>query len=102
MQSINGFVKLIVAPEGDDRILGARGIGEGVDVIAGEIAVMIENDLPFSYLLKTIHAHPSLSESLQGAAMIIAGEKPSYQQGEELAYSNATGSWVAMGPITAP
>lgn len=102
MQSINGFVKLIVAPEGDDRILGARGIGEGVDVIAGEIAVMIENDLPYSYLLKTIHAHPSLSESLQGAAMIIAGEKPCYQQGEELAYSNATGSWVAQAPITLP
>jgi dihydrolipoamide dehydrogenase len=98
MQSTNGFVKLVVAPEGDDRILGARGVGEGVDVIAGEVSVMIENNLPYHYLLRTIHAHPSLSESLQGAAMIIAGEKPAYRDGEELAFSSATGAWQVVSP----
>ncbi len=84
MSSIDGFVKLIVGPPGDDRILGARAVGEGVDVIVGQVSVMIEHGLPYTHLLHAIHAHPSLCESLQGAAMILAGEKPPYLPGEEL------------------
>jgi hypothetical protein len=45
---------------------------------------MIEHGLPYTHLLHAIHAHPSLCESLQGAAMILAGEKPPYLPGEEL------------------
>jgi dihydrolipoamide dehydrogenase len=77
-RATDGFVKLIVGPEGDDRVLGARGVGVGVDVICGEASVMIEHGLPYTYLLDSIHAHPSMSESLQGAALIISGELPEY------------------------
>ena len=78
MQAPEGFVKLIVAPAPSDLVLGARGVGAGVDVICGEVSVMIEHELPYTYLLDSIHAHPSMSESLQGAALIISGERPDY------------------------
>jgi dihydrolipoamide dehydrogenase len=83
MQATQGFVKLVVAPAPDDTVLGARGVGAGVDVICGEVSVMIEHQLPYTYLLDSIHAHPSMSESLQGAALIISGEKPDYHVFDE-------------------
>lgn len=97
MQSTEGFVKLIVGPPGDDRVLGARGIGEGVDVIVGQVAVMIEHGLPYTHLLNSIHAHPCLSESLKGAALMISGDLPPYISGEEKASFTPTGTWRTMG-----
>ncbi|MAG35111.1 MAG: hypothetical protein CL878_02530 [Dehalococcoidia bacterium] len=73
MRSFDGYVKLIVGPPGDDRILGVRAVGAQADSVIGESAVMIDNGIPYTYLLDSIHAHPSLTESLQNAARIIAG-----------------------------
>ena len=73
MRYYEGFVKLIVGPEGDDRILGVRAIGPMADSIIGEVSVLIEHEIPYTKLLNSIHAHPSLSESLLNAARIIDG-----------------------------
>ena len=73
MRSFDGYVKLVVGPPGDDRILGVRAVGAQADSVIGEAAVMIDNEIPYTYLLDSIHAHPSLTESLQNAARIIAG-----------------------------
>jgi dihydrolipoamide dehydrogenase len=76
MRSFEGFVKLVVAPAGDDRILGVRAIGEQADNVIGTIAVLIDNGIPYTYLLDALQAHPSLGESLQNAARVIAGFLP--------------------------
>jgi dihydrolipoamide dehydrogenase len=76
MQSHEGFLKLIVGPKGDDRILGVRAIGTEADNVIGEAAVLIDKNVPYTYLLDCIHAHPSLAESLQNAARIIARTLP--------------------------
>lgn len=76
MQSHEGFLKLIVGPQGDDRILGVRAIGTQADNVIGEVAVLIDKKVPYTYLLDCIHAHPSLAESLQNAARVIAGVLP--------------------------
>jgi dihydrolipoamide dehydrogenase len=76
MQSHEGFLKLIVGPNGDDRILGVRSIGTEADNVIGEAAVLIDKNVPYTYLLDCIHAHPSLAESLQNAARIIARTLP--------------------------
>ncbi len=81
--SCHGFVKLVVGPEGDDRVLGVRAVGDGVDTVVGEASLLIEHDLPYTHLLNTLHAHPSLSESLQGAARMIANHAVPYHDGEE-------------------
>ncbi len=84
-----GFVKLIVGPEGDDRILGIRAIGAGSDTIIGAASIMIERELPYTYLLESIFPHPSLLECLKGAAHIIAGDRLQYEEGEELTLAQA-------------
>lgn len=73
MRYYEGFVKLIVGPKGDDRILGLRAIGPMADSLIGEVSVLIEHEIPYTHLLDSIHAHPSLSESLLNAARMIEG-----------------------------
>ena len=86
-----GFVKLIVGPPDDDRILGVRAVGPNADAIVGAAAIMIERNLPYTYILESIFAHPSLLECLQGAAHIIAGDALQYEAGEELTIAQALG-----------
>lgn len=76
MRSFEGFVKLVVGPKGDDRILGVRAIGEQADNVIGTVAVLIDNGIPYTYLIDALQAHPSLGESLQNAARVIAGWLP--------------------------
>lgn len=76
MRSFAGFVKLIVGPEGDDRILGVRACGPQADSLIGEVSLCIQHKLPYTYLMDAIHAHPSLSESLHNAARMLAGLYP--------------------------
>ena len=76
MHAHEGFLKLIVGPPGDDRILGVRVIGGQADTVVGEASVLIDNKVPYTYLLEATHAHPSLAESLGNAARIIAGILP--------------------------
>jgi dihydrolipoamide dehydrogenase len=88
MQPPLGFVKLIVAPEGDDRILGVRVVGREADALATTASIMIERHLPYTYLIDSILPHPSLMECLKGAAHIVAGNALAYEQGEEFSYSH--------------
>jgi len=76
MPSHEGFLKLIVGPPEDNRILGVRAIGSQADNVIGEASVLIDNNVPYTYLLESTHAHPSLAESLQNAARVIAGILP--------------------------
>ena len=84
-----GFVKLIVGPPGDDRILGVRAVGPNADAIVGAAAIMIERNLPYNYILESVFPHPSLLECLKGAAHIIAGDALQYEEGEELTIAQA-------------
>ncbi|MFP8878667.1 MAG: NAD(P)/FAD-dependent oxidoreductase [Myxococcota bacterium] len=84
-----GFVKLIVGPPGDDRILGVRAVGPNADAIVGAAAIMIERELPYTYILESIFPHPSLLECLKGTAHIIAGDALQYEEGEELTLAQA-------------
>ena len=86
-----GFVKLIVGPSGDDRILGVRAVGPHADTIVGAAAIMIERKLPYTYILESIFPHPSLLECLKGSAQIIAGDLHQYEEGEELTIAQALG-----------
>ncbi len=88
MQPPLGFVKLIVAPEGDDRILGIRVVGREADALVSTASIMIDRKLPYTYLIDSILPHPSLMECLKGAANIVAGNALAYEQGEEFSYSD--------------
>lgn len=91
MQPPAGFLKLVVGPEGDDRILGVRVIGREADALVTAVSILIERQLPYTYLLDSILPHPSLMECLQGAAHIVAGDALAYEQGEEFSYDDLLG-----------
>jgi dihydrolipoamide dehydrogenase len=91
MQPPLGFVKLIVGPDGDDRILGVRAIGRDADGLVAAASIMIEQGLSYDYLIRSILPHPSLMECLQGAAHIIAGDALAYEEGEEYGVERGAG-----------
>lgn len=64
---ITGFVK-VVAEKNSGRIVGAQGIGHHVAALAAEGALTIQQGLSIEAFSKTIHPHPTLSESLHEAA----------------------------------
>ena len=49
---------------------------------------MIDQALPYTYIVDSMMPHPSLMECLQGAAHIIAGNALSYEEGEEFHFDN--------------
>ncbi len=62
-----GFVKVVAEKEGG-RIVGVQGVGHHVTALAAEAVLAIQHGLTIEAFCKTIHPHPTLSESLHEAA----------------------------------
>ncbi|MCK5327355.1 MAG: dihydrolipoyl dehydrogenase, partial [Candidatus Latescibacteria bacterium] len=62
-----GFVK-VVAEKESGRIVGVQGIGHHVTALAAEAVLAIQQGTTVEAFGKTIHPHPTLSESLHEAA----------------------------------
>ncbi len=65
----DGFVKAII-DEKYGEILGVHMIGPEVTELLGEVCVAMKNEVTYKDLIKTIHPHPTLSESI----MEVMGE----------------------------
>jgi dihydrolipoamide dehydrogenase len=63
----DGLTKLLVEPQ-SGRVLGAGVVGPGAGELIAEAALAIEAALTAEDLALTIHAHPTLGESLMEAA----------------------------------
>ena len=68
-----GMVKLIT-DAGSGAILGAHIIGHGATELIAELGVVKSWGMPVDKVAHTIHAHPTLSESLMEAALSVTGE----------------------------
>ncbi|MCH2416424.1 MAG: dihydrolipoyl dehydrogenase [Acidimicrobiales bacterium] len=68
----SGFVNLVADEEG--TIVGFQAIGKHVAELAGEPALAIETATSIDDLIGTIHAHPTMSETISEAALGVAGE----------------------------
>jgi len=66
MNHTEGFVKLISGEAG--TLVGAQILGAHASDLIHEITLAISNGLSVSDITKTIHAHPTLSESIAEAA----------------------------------
>jgi len=64
----DGFVR-IVHDRGTGLVLGVQAVGAGVSELAGEFALAIEMAATLTDLAATIHAHPTLGETVQEAAL---------------------------------
>ena len=68
----SGFVNLVADEEGTS--VGFQAIGQHVAELAGEAALAIETATSIDDLIGTIHAHPTMSETISEAALGVAGE----------------------------
>jgi dihydrolipoamide dehydrogenase len=69
----NGFVKLIADP-GTDQLLGAQAVGSHATELISQATLAIRAELTAKELGRTIHCHPTLSESWMEAAHALHGE----------------------------
>src|SRR6266566_2370447 len=67
-----GFAK-VIADAGSGKLLGAHIIGPRATDLIAEAALAIQNGLTLEQLDLTIHAHPTLPESLMEAALAAQG-----------------------------
>jgi len=68
----DGFVKLITGKK-HGEILGAHIIGPDATEMLAELELAITNELTLDEIHATIHAHPTLSESIHDAALAAEG-----------------------------
>ncbi|MBX6722273.1 MAG: dihydrolipoyl dehydrogenase, partial [Dactylosporangium sp.] len=73
----DGVTKLVVDPE-SKRVLGAGIAGAGAGELIGEATHAIEMGALAEDLALTIHQHPTLSETLMGAAELVYGHAIEY------------------------
>ena len=72
LAATEGFVK-IVAHAQTDRILGASIIGARAGDLIAELAVAVEFSASSEDIARSIHAHPTLAESIKEAALDTLG-----------------------------
>jgi dihydrolipoamide dehydrogenase len=73
IQEHEGFVKLVVDAQYDE-ILGAHIIGSQATEMIHEIVLAKTAELTPEELVSTVHAHPTLSESIHEAALDVEGQ----------------------------
>ena len=64
----DGFVRILHAAD-TGLVLGIQAVGTGVSELAGEFALAIEMAATLTDIAETIHAHPTLSETVQETAL---------------------------------
>ena len=73
----DGLTRLVVE-QGSERVLGMQIVGPGAGELIGEGVLAVELGARASDLAESIHAHPTLNESIMEAAQVFFGRSPHY------------------------
>ena len=73
----DGLTRIVIEQE-TERVLGVQVVGAGAGELIGEGVLAVELGARASDLAESIHAHPTLSESLMEAAEVFFGHSPHY------------------------
>ena len=73
----DGLTRLVVE-SGSERVLGMQVVGPGAGELIGEGVLAVELGARVSDLAESIHAHPTLNESIMEAAQLFFGRSPHY------------------------
>lgn len=73
----DGLTRLVVE-QGSERVLGMQVVGPGAGELIGEGVLAVEMGARVSDLADSIHAHPTLNESIMEAAQVFFGRSPHY------------------------
>jgi len=72
MESTCGFIR-VVSCDTDGAIVGIQAVGCGVSEMASSFSIALEMGACIEDVAKTIQAHPTLSEGLQEASLMLEG-----------------------------
>ncbi len=72
MEQTAGLVKMISASD-DDELLGVHIVGPMAGELIGELVLAMEFSASTEDIQRTVHAHPTLSESVHEAALAVDG-----------------------------
>ena len=73
----DGLTRLVIE-QSSERILGMQVVGFGAGELIGEGVLAVEMGARASDLAESIHAHPTLNESVMEAAQVFFGHSPHY------------------------
>ena len=73
----DGLTRLVVE-SGSERVLGMQIVGPGAGELIGEGVLAVEMGARVSDLAESIHAHPTLNESIMETAQVFFGRSPHY------------------------
>lgn len=68
MERSDGFVRVVFDAQ-TELVLGIQAVGAGVSEMAGQFALALEMACTLTDIAETIHAHPTLGEAVQEAAL---------------------------------
>ncbi len=71
-RNTNGFVKIMVSDEADERILGMRAAGPQASAFIVSVAHLINQGNSLKEVMKVIHPHPSITEGIQECLRVFS------------------------------
>ena len=74
MRAVNGFVKIIVSDDDEQKILGMRAAGPQVSSTIMSIALLIDQNNSAGDVLNTMFPHPTMSEGIQECLRLLIGK----------------------------
>ncbi len=74
MRATDGFVKIIVSEDRERRILGMRAAGPQASTTIMSIAYLMDQGKGIADVLKSVHPHPTMSESIQECLRVLTGK----------------------------
>ncbi len=74
MRNTQGFIKILVTPDDELRILGMRVVGEHASSAIQAVALLISTGKGIRELAELIHPHPSIIEGIQECCRMLLGK----------------------------
>lgn len=74
MRNTQGFIKILVTNDEDQKILGMRVVGEHASSAIQAVALLISMDRGIKELAELIHPHPSIIEGIQECGRMLLGK----------------------------
>ncbi len=71
MRATNGFVKIIVSDNEEQKILGMRAAGPQASTTIMSIALLMDQEKGIRDVLKSVHPHPTMSEGIQECLRVL-------------------------------
>ncbi len=74
MRRTDGFVKILISDDGQNRILGMRAAGPQASSTIMVIAQLMDQDKGVEEIMKSIHPHPSITEGIQECLRLLTSK----------------------------